>query len=247
MLSRRMQRQKVNGNGIRAAGNPDEEPILSRFPSCPPVAGVSATTTTEPIRCVAMIKVLKSRRLKDVEAAKDCTEDSPSSSKISIESVVRSGNSSSSCKNGPQEIFPLKLQRILDKLESDGITDVLSWQPHGRAFRVRDSDRFVNEILPLYFNQTKYSSFQRQCHMYHLTRITQAGPDKGAYFNVNFQRGRPELSLTMQRTRVNGKGTRRPGNPEREPDFRTLMPLPTIPLGTRIDIPLDVVGSGMDL
>ena len=36
-LCRRMQRQKVNGNGIRAAGNPDEEPNLNLYPSCPPM------------------------------------------------------------------------------------------------------------------------------------------------------------------------------------------------------------------
>lgn len=33
-LSRRMTRQKVNGNRIRSAGNPDEEPDLSMFPIC---------------------------------------------------------------------------------------------------------------------------------------------------------------------------------------------------------------------
>ena len=35
-LCRRMTRQKVNGNRIRSAGNPDEEPSLAAFPSCPP-------------------------------------------------------------------------------------------------------------------------------------------------------------------------------------------------------------------
>lgn len=33
-LSRRMIRQKVNGNRIRSAGNPDEEPDLSMYPIC---------------------------------------------------------------------------------------------------------------------------------------------------------------------------------------------------------------------
>jgi hypothetical protein len=77
--------------------------------------------------------------------------------------------------------------------------------------------------------------------MYNFTRLTQLGPDKGAYFHVNLQRGKPELSMKMQRTRVNGKGTRRPGNPRDEPDFRTLPPLAAIASGTRIDIPTDLV------
>jgi len=36
-LCRRMHRQKVNGNGIRAAGNPDAEPDLEMYPPCPPL------------------------------------------------------------------------------------------------------------------------------------------------------------------------------------------------------------------
>lgn len=35
-LCKRMNRQKVNGNRIRSAGNPDEEPVLSSYPTCPP-------------------------------------------------------------------------------------------------------------------------------------------------------------------------------------------------------------------
>mmetsp|Transcript_42900 Transcript_42900/g.103787 ORF Transcript_42900/g.103787 Transcript_42900/m.103787 type:complete len:695 (+) Transcript_42900:239-2323(+) len=37
-LCRRMTRQKVNGNRIRSAGNPDEEPVLMGYPQCPPQA-----------------------------------------------------------------------------------------------------------------------------------------------------------------------------------------------------------------
>jgi HSF-type DNA-binding len=76
-------------------------------------------------------------------------------------------------------------------------------------------------LAPVYFNLTKYSSFQRQCHMYHFQRIT-CGPDKGAYHHPSFLRGRPDLAMLIQRTRVNGKGVRRPGNPDKEPDFYSL-------------------------
>jgi hypothetical protein len=41
-LARRMVRQKVNGNRIRSAGNPDEEPNLALYPSCPPPSLASA-------------------------------------------------------------------------------------------------------------------------------------------------------------------------------------------------------------
>ena len=54
--------------------------------------------------------------------------------------------------------------------------------------------------------------------MYQFERIT-AGPDKNAYHNENFLRGRPELALKMQRTKVKGTGARKPSSPETEPDF----------------------------
>jgi hypothetical protein len=139
---------------------------------------------------------------------------------------------------GPQVGFPLKLQRILDKLEADGNTDIISWLPHGRAFLVKNSNRFVSEVMPVYFNQSKYSSFQRQLHMYNFQRINYHTRDKGAYHHPSFLRGHPQLAMQMKRTRVNGKGTRRPGNPGLEPDFWTMEPVAGISLGESIDIPI---------
>lgn len=262
-LSRRMVRQKVNGNGIRSAGNPDEEPVLSRFPVCPPVlVGIQGGNSRKAVNkqqdlplysnaCsdhpasngAINASAFESSHLAALgRAGLDAVKSRPEQ-EISAEVVDDSSHHLTDpvfrSKNGLQASFPLKLQRILDKFEAESNIDVLSWQPHGRAFIVHDSDRFVNEVLPVYFNQTKYSSFQRQCHMYNFTRITHAGSDKGAYFNVNFQRGRPELSMKMQRTRVNGNGTRRPGNPDQEPDLCAMPPLPAIEPGTTIEIPLD--------
>jgi hypothetical protein len=75
--------------------------------------------------------------------------------------------------------------------------------------------------------------------MYNFQRIT-SGSDRGAYHHAHFLRGQPQLSMRMQRTRVNGKGTRRPGNPMEEPDFSQLVALPRIAAGTKVDIPDDV-------
>ena len=217
-LSRRMQRLKVNGNGIRAAGNPDHEPVLSTLPSCPPMAQAQSLngSVTSP------------------------TMELPATD-VSVESATDVSQRNS---NGYQISFPLKLQRILDKLEAEGKTDTIAWLPHGRAFIVRNQDRFVSEMMTTYFNQTKYSSFQRQLHMYNFQRIT-VGVDKGAYHHPHFLRGQPELSLKMQRTRVNGKGTRRPGNPHAEPSFRSMNPLPTIASGTRVEVPVDATSSAV--
>jgi hypothetical protein len=148
-----------------------------------------------------------------------------------------------SARGGVQSGFPLKLQRILDKFEADcHMTDVVSWRSHGRAFLVKNSARFVREVMPRYFTMSKFSSFQRQLHMYSFSRITASGRDKGAYWHPMFVRGAPEMAVKMQRTRIRGTGTRKPGNPNLEPDFYSMPALPTIAPGTHIDIPNETPG-----
>jgi len=284
-LCRRMTRQKVNGNGIRAAGNPDEEPVLSRYPVCPAtrimsmlitpptlakditVTGSSliskltmpakasllhiVSTSYPELREENVTKVNKKGR-KNSGVFNGIGSDMDASfvtNSVTSTGSTDSSSSTSSISGGGgamyQVSFPLKLQRILDKLDADGKIDVISWLPHGRAFLVHNSDRFVAELMPLYFNQTKFSSFQRQLHMYNFQRIT-TGRDKGAYHHVKFQRGNPKLCLKMVRTRVNGKGCRRPGNPNKEPNLYDMDVIPPMIRGTKIEIPVEMPAVGID-
>lgn len=231
-LSRRMQRQKVNGKGIRTAGNPEEEPRLCDMP---PVQAFQLDST-------APEKEEKEKEEKQQQASdaavqlsteKKPAKNAPAAVTTDILSVFSRGGPGASAS------FPFRLQRILDKLEADGDTDIVSWLPHGRGFLVQDSHLFVNQVMPRFFNQSKYSSFQRQLHMYNFERITGNVTDKGAYHHPHFLRGQPALSLNMKRTRINGNGTRKPGKPELEPDFYQLPPMPSIPRGTQIAIPAD--------
>lgn len=54
--------------------------------------------------------------------------------------------------------FPVRLHYVLREMEKDGLQDVIAWQPHGRAFLVRNPERFEKEYLPLWFRQSKIAS-----------------------------------------------------------------------------------------
>jgi hypothetical protein len=52
--------------------------------------------------------------------------------------------------------FTLKLYEMLEHVSETGQTDIVSWVGNGKAFKVHDMDRFVNEVIPIYFKQSKY-------------------------------------------------------------------------------------------
>jgi hypothetical protein len=81
-------------------------------------------------------------------------------------------------RGGVTEPFPEKLHRMLDSAERERTTDVVSFFSHGRAFAIHKPRRFVQEIMPRFFRQTRLTSFQRQLNLYGFRRISQ-GPDNG--------------------------------------------------------------------
>lgn len=132
---------------------------------------------------------------------------------------------SMSAKGGVITPFPLVLHNMLDSVEGEGFSHIVSWQPHGRAFCVHEPKDFVKRVMPIFFRQTKISSFQRQLNLYGFARLTNAGPDKGGYYNEYFLRGRPDLTVHMHRTRVKGTGVRTSSNPMEEPNFYEMPPV----------------------
>mmetsp|Transcript_24514 Transcript_24514/g.56009 ORF Transcript_24514/g.56009 Transcript_24514/m.56009 type:complete len:364 (-) Transcript_24514:330-1421(-) len=114
--------------------------------------------------------------------------------------------------------FPLKLHYILENASLDGITQVFSWLSHGRAFRIYNSEKFVQHVLQTYFKMSKMSSFYRQLTDYGFKRITR-GEDAGCYYHERFLRGMPLLCYRITRSRIKGNGCRASNNPKEEPCF----------------------------
>ncbi|GAX10834.1 hypothetical protein FisN_31Hh041 [Fistulifera solaris] len=113
--------------------------------------------------------------------------------------------------------FIYKLHATLDDVEQQGLSHVVSWQPHGRCFVVHDAKEF-EKILPQYFKLTKIASFQRQLNIYGFCRITK-GVDRGAYYHECFLRGMTWLAPNIVRIKVKGTLVRGKSNPDEEPDF----------------------------
>jgi hypothetical protein len=114
---------------------------------------------------------------------------------------------------------------MLDSAQEDGYADVVCWQPHGRSFCIHDRERFVADIMPKFFMQTKFPSFQRQLNLYGFCRLTRSGPDQGAYFHERCLRGMRHLAFTIPRSSVNGNAVRQCQDPEKEPLLHVFPPV----------------------
>lgn len=99
--------------------------------------------------------------------------------------------------------FPSILRKMLEYAERSGLASVVSWLPHGRAFKIHDERRFMDEVSGLFFRATKIRSFYRQLYFWHFERIL-TGLDRGAWHHESFVRDRPSDMARMVRTKIKG-------------------------------------------
>lgn len=121
--------------------------------------------------------------------------------------------------------FPLKLQTLLNIVEKSNLDHIVSWQPHGRSFLIKDTNKFESILMKKFFNQGQLSSFRRQLNLYDFKRITR-GPDAGSYYHEMFLRARPLLAFKMQRIKIKGTKFRATSCPKQEPNFYQMPYLP---------------------
>lgn len=74
--------------------------------------------------------------------------------------------------------FPWRLHQMLDDIEKAGDDAVVSWLPDGRHFQVHNPQVFMQRIIPKFFKQKSYKSFQRQLHLYGFQRVLE-GRNRG--------------------------------------------------------------------
>mmetsp|Transcript_22667 Transcript_22667/g.47021 ORF Transcript_22667/g.47021 Transcript_22667/m.47021 type:complete len:243 (-) Transcript_22667:1069-1797(-) len=113
------------------------------------------------------------RRIKSKGTAKSSRQSRPkrAATKKKYRPITRSGNRSkrisaekndslTATEDDSKRSFPVRLFDMLADVEERGLSDIVSWQQHGRAIRVHKPHRFVTDILPHYFRQSKITSFQ---------------------------------------------------------------------------------------
>jgi hypothetical protein len=105
-------------------------------------------------------------------------------------------NSTGFSSNSAQ-LFPGKLHDLMTYVERNYLEAAISWVCDGRAFVVNDPKTLV-DLLPIFFGQTKYRSFQRQLNLWHFEKIAD-GPARGAFRNPFFLKGKKELCSRMNR------------------------------------------------
>lgn len=84
---------------------------------------------------------------------------------------------------------------MLEDVEKNGNQNVVSWVGSGKAFKVHDLKSFVSKLIPLYFKQSKFKSFQCQLYAYDF-KLVSSGPDTGSYYHPKFVRGIKTLCLS---------------------------------------------------
>jgi hypothetical protein len=92
-------------------------------------------------------------------------------------------------------IFPVKLHRILLKLDQDrGGRDIAHFVPNGKAFVILNLCRFESEVMKEFFpRMSSYASFQKQLNLYDFRR------SEKAYYHPSFLREFPSKCIGMKR------------------------------------------------
>jgi len=136
-------------------------------------------------------------------------------------------------------LFPEKLFQMLQyiDLHAPDLAHIVSWQPHGRCFHVRDPKVFEEFLLPVFFKGiTMHASFRRQLNFWGFKRLAQKTSDQGAYYHDLFLRSKLNLSRCIYRNIEIPFGVRRApyipasaralADASNEPDFFSMVSMP---------------------
>ena len=184
--------------------NPNPTPLYTSFSSTSSPIRISANATNQAVleyQLQEEARILMRRQSLPTTFAAAAAAKSPSPFPSVHPPASSQVEGSRKMRGGVIEPFPEKLHRLLLEVELSGRSDVISFVSEGRAFAIHNSEVFFREIVPLYFRQSRLSSFKRQLNLYGFELIN-TGPSRGAYYHELFQRDNPKLCRRMRRVAV---------------------------------------------
>mmetsp|Transcript_34236 Transcript_34236/g.98719 ORF Transcript_34236/g.98719 Transcript_34236/m.98719 type:complete len:317 (-) Transcript_34236:646-1596(-) len=118
--------------------------------------------------------------------------------------------------------FPRVLYDMLEAMAEDPKKEeIVSWMPHGRAFKVHNPGKFEQEIMPSYFVE-RYDSFRFLLERWAFQGLRK-GKDRGAYYNLKFVRGQREQIVDVSKDEMFAAMPEYL-SPRDEPDFYSMPP-----------------------
>ncbi|CAB9527227.1 transcription factor [Seminavis robusta] len=114
------------------------------------------------------------------------------------EPAIRLPPTISLCIDAQRQRFPGLLHMVLSRASSgiDPDTEaIVSFQDHGRAFRIHNQEQFCERVLPVLFLEAmSWNDFLEQLRRFGFRRLTNAGPDQGAFYHLHFSHHQPQLA-----------------------------------------------------
>ncbi|KAG1703095.1 hypothetical protein DVH05_008007 [Phytophthora capsici] len=135
------------------------------------------------------------------EMAPECPP-SPTMSVCSTSSSTSSSSSEPVPKRGWVAPFLLHLHQMLRREDEK----IIRWAEDGMAFQILDKDAMATQILPKYFKNKNFSSFQRQLNYFGFRKWSKARAQFPTYSREHFTRDNfSEMSLVKRQSKKSRK------------------------------------------
>jgi hypothetical protein len=110
-------------------------------------------------------------------------------------STPRKSKRISPIHGGYEKHFPGKLHAMMTCVNKVGLQNTIAWIQNGRPFMVHNPKKLL-DILPMFFEQTKYRPFQHPLIMWNFD-YSLDGPDKGGFAHLCFFQGNKPMCAYM--------------------------------------------------
>ncbi|RLN49454.1 hypothetical protein BBJ29_000089 [Phytophthora kernoviae] len=146
---------------------------------------------------------------------------SPATSTISCSSESSDSSAFETPKRGWVAPFLLHLHQMLRREN----TKIIRWAEDGMAFQILDKEALTNQILPKYFKNKNFSSFQRQLNYFGFRKWSKARSQFPTYSREHFARDNySEMSLVKRQSKKSRKRKNSSASEEEQPTKRTVIP-----------------------